>query len=263
MDDWVARLRAQAAGIASGTYEHGSAGFARAPGGIADLSRDLDNLARLMAQRETVRKALAHEVHHRVKNNLQIVTSLLEMQASGIANPAARKALGQTRARIAALALIQRILYEQDDDGSQATLDIARLIDELCAQFRLWNRHRSEIAIMCHADTLAAPLDHALPLALFAVEAATNAYAYAFPQGRDGKVDLRFDVAADGKAMLRICDDGVGFDTSARSASMGRQLMLGFARQLGGAVTIRSSAGAGTEVRLDYGPVPVAESRGR
>jgi two-component sensor histidine kinase len=252
MDFWVAKLREQAAAIASGTYEPGTPAFSRAPSRMAELSRELDDLAQVMAQRETVRKALAREVHHRVKNNLQIITSLLEMQASRIANPAAREALGQTRARIGALALIQRLIYEQDDDGSVATLDIARLIAELCAQFRLWNRNRPEIAFTCHASAMPVPLDSAMPLALFAVEAVTNAYAYAFPQGRGGKVALQFDVMSDGMATLSVSDDGGGFDTSGNSNSMGRELMQGFARQLGGTVAITSSAEAGTQARLEY-----------
>lgn len=226
--------------------------FADAPQGIAGLSRDLDDLALTLAERETVRKALALEVHHRVKNNLQIVTSLLTMQANRIENPAAREALGQTRARIGGLALIHRILYDQVDDANQGTLDIARLIPELCAQFRLWNIERTEVAFSCQASPADVPLDSALPLVLLAVEAVTNAYAYAFPAGRAGAVTLGFSASACGDATFAVCDDGIGFDPSANEASMGRQLMLGFARQLGGRLVIESSPGMGTQVRLEY-----------
>lgn len=255
MDFWVAKLREQVAQIVHGDYVTGSPALTRAPAGLADLSRDLDDLAKLIEQREAVRQALAHEVHHRVKNNLQIITSLLSMQASTIANPAAREALGQTRARIGALALIHRILYEQDDDGSIAALDIGRLISELCAQFRVWNRERTEVAFSCHADPLPIPLDQALPLALFAVEAVTNAYAYAFPDGRGGTVRLDFSLLDQGGACLSVTDDGTGFDATGNGHSMGRQLMQGFAQQLGGTFAITSSAECGTAVRLDY-PLP-------
>lgn len=254
IDFWVSKLREQAAQIVNGDYTVWTPILARAPDGLADLSRDLDNLAKLMEQREATRTALAHEVHHRVKNNLQIITSLLNMQASRIANPATREALGQTRARIGALALIHRILYEQDDDGSAATLDIALLIAELCSQFRVWNRERTEIDFSCHADTLAVPLDNALPLALFAVEAVTNAYAYAFPVGRSGAVALRFSIDPADQAVLSVVDDGIGFDSIANDDSLGRELMQGFAKQLGGSCKISSTAG-GTEARLEY-PLP-------
>lgn len=254
MEYWVTKLREQAAQIINGDCPSGPQAFNRAPAGLAELSRDLDTLAQIVAEREAARKALAHEVHHRVKNNLQIITSLLNMQASRIENPAAREALGQTRARIGALALIHRILYDQNDDGSQATIDIALLISELCALFRLWNKERCEIAFSCHADPLAVPLDSAMPLALFAVEAITNAYAYAFPNRRSGTVVLRFDLGEDSAARLSVIDNGIGFDSTANNQSMGRQLMLGFARQLGGSFAILSSAEAGTEARLDYCP---------
>ena len=252
MEYWVSRLREQAGQIISGDYNGGAPAFTRAPSGMAELSSDLDRLAQMIAEREATRQALALEVHHRVKNNLQIVTSLLNMQASRIEHPATREALGQTRARIGALALIHRILYEQADDGSQSALDIARLIRELCAQFRLWNCNRPEIALSCNASTWAVPLDSAMPLALFAVEAVSNAYAYAFPHGRDGTVQLHFSVSDDGAAVLSVDDDGVGFDSAGLGPSMGRQLMQGFADQLKGNFAIISNKGAGTLVRLEY-----------
>ena len=252
MEYWVSKPREQAAQIAAGDYTPGDPAFTRAPDGMADLSRDLDNLGEMIAAREAVRKALALEVHHRVKNNLQIVTSLLNMQAGRIENPAAREALGQTRARIGALALIHRILYEQADDGSQATLDIARLFGELCAQFHVWNRSRDEITFSCEVASCAVPLDSALPLTLFAVEAITNAYAYAFPSGDSGTICLHYGVTDSGEARLSVKDNGIGFDSASNDQSMGRQLMYGFADQLGGSFEIISSAETGTEVRLDY-----------
>lgn len=252
MDGWALKLRDQVAGIAAGNYMSAGFAFTDAPPGVAGLSRDLDDLALAIAEREAVRKALALEVHHRVKNNLQIVTSLLNMQANRIENPAAREALGQTRARIGGLALIHRILYEQTDDGNQATLDIGLLIPELCAQFRFGNRERPEIAFSCQSSSFAVPLDSALPLVLFAVEAVTNAYAYGFPGGRSGSIVLRFSVSAGGEAEFTVTDDGIGFDSAGKDASMGRQLMLGFARQLGGKLTIASTPETGTEVRLEY-----------
>ena len=91
-----------------------------------------------------------------------------------------------------------------------------------------------------------------MPLALFAVEAVSNAYAYAFPHGRGGTVQLHFGITSDGAAVLSVNDDGVGFDSAAMGPSMGRQLMQGFADQLKGSFAIISSSGAGTQVRLDY-----------
>jgi len=252
MKVWVSKLRTQAAGIVGGNYLPCGPLYADAPDDIAALSRDLDALALTIAEREAARQTLALEVHHRVKNNLQIVSSLLNMQASRLENPAAREAMAQTRARIGGLALIHRIVYEQVDDGNSAALDIARLISELCSQFSIWNRDRPEIAFSSMADPFTVPIDSALPLVLFAVEAITNACAYAFPDERSGCVDLHFSLALSGKAVFSVRDDGVGFDSTRAGYFMGRQLMNGFARQLGGKLAIESSAASGTEVRLEY-----------
>lgn len=252
MEFWILRLREQVAQIASGEWLPGNPVFTRAPAGLVDLSRDLDGLAQLIAEREAVRVALAHEVHHRVKNNLQIITSLLNMQAKRIENPAAREALEQTRARIGALGLIHRILYEQQDLGSQSALDVPQLVRELGTQFRVWNRNRIGIAFSCEASAAEVSLDSAVPLALFAVEAVNNAYAHAFPAGRGGTLQLRYSLSAEGEAVLSVKDDGVGFDSLSATRSMGHQLMNAFAHQLGGTVEIASSAATGTEVKLIY-----------
>jgi two-component sensor histidine kinase len=252
MDFWVTKLREQAAQIAAGEYSPGAPAFTRGPAGVFELSQELDTLARLMTEREADHRALSHEVHHRVKNNLQIVTSLLTMQMNAAREPVVRGALGQARARMGALALIHRMLYEQSDFGSRSTIDIDRLMTELCAQLRLWHRDRPEIEFVCEASAVSVPLDSAMPLTLLAVEAVTNAYAHAFPEGRAGTVTLHYSVTEDGEALLSIADNGAGFDSGSDSSSMGFQLMRGFAHQLGGKLEIINIVGAGTHTRLEY-----------
>jgi two-component sensor histidine kinase len=89
-----------------------------------------------------------------------------------------------------------------------------------------------------------------VPLTLLAVEAVTNAYRHGFPDGQSGAVILHFDVTG-GLATLTISDDGVGYDASQETGSMGRQLMDAFAQQLGGELETASSS-AGTQVTLRY-----------
>jgi len=252
MTHWIMRLREQAAQIAKGIYPPDHVSFEGAPADIVLLSQDLDSLAQAMAERDTVQKALTHEVHHRVRNNLQIVTSLLNMQASKVQEPAVQEALGQARARMGTLALIHRMLYEQHDDGTHGKIDLSRLMTELCSQLRLWHRNRDGVEFVCDASAIAVPLDSAMPLTLFAVEAVTNAYAHAFPHGRHGIVSLHFSVVEDRDALLCVTDDGVGYDTGSDAGSMGRQLMNAFAHQLGGTLDISSSAETGTTVKLEY-----------
>lgn len=252
MSQWIAQLREQAARIANGSYQPDPATFAAAPEDIAALSRELDGLAVAMAERDAVQQALTMEVHHRVKNNLQIVTSLLTLQANKVQDPAVSGALGQAHARMSTLALIHRMLYERSDNGVEGSIDLDRLMTELCAQIRLWHKDRLDVEFVCDASAIALPLDSAMPLALFAVEVVTNAFAHAFPEGRSGSVSLHFSVGENGDALLRVNDDGIGFDTNDDVWSMGRQLMNAFAHQLGGSFDISSSAGSGTVVSLTY-----------
>jgi len=252
MEFWITKLREQTAQIAGSNYQPGTPAFTRAPAGMAELSRDLDNLAQIMADRARMQQELTREVHHRVKNNLQIVTSLLSMQASKVQDSAVSDALNQARARMGALGLIHRMLYEQSDDGNQGRIDLDRLMTELCAQLRLWHRARVGVEFVCDASAIALPLDSAMPLMLFAVEAVTNAYAHAFPDGRNGTVSLHFSVAGTGNALLCVTDDGIGFDSTGDAKSMGRQLMNAFAHQLGGSFAITSSPKTGTKIKLEY-----------
>lgn len=252
MDFWVTKLREQVAQIAAGEYELGSIAFSRAPAGMLELSQDLDNLALVIADRARVQQVLTREVHHRVKNNLQIVTSLLRMQAGKVQDSAASEALGHAHARIGALALIHRILYEQSDACDDAEIDLAGLMMGLCANLRVWYRDRVDVNLICGASSAAVPLDSAVPLALFAVEAVSNVYSHAFPGQHSGEATLHFSIDGNDDAVLRVVDNGVGFDGSGDAKSNGIQLMNAFAHQLGGSCTFARIAPTGTEVRLAY-----------
>jgi two-component sensor histidine kinase len=258
---WLATLRAQVARIADGNYVLGDTDCTGAPDELRALSVDIDRLAAILAERDTIRAALALEVHHRVKNNLQIVASLLSLQSGRTKSPEVQEALVQTRERIEALALVQHAIYEQANDGGQPSLDVANLIHELCAQFRRSHSNRPEIAFSCESVSLLVPLDSALPLALFAVEAVTNAYAYAFPDRRKGSIRLRFTVSKAGLARMAVMDDGIGYVSADSEQTTGRLLMSGFARQLQGKFAISSKPGAGTTARLDYRTLDYSLSR--
>ena len=251
MKRWITELRNQAAQIAEGRYVPDSALFANAPDDIALLSLDLNILAEAMAERDRAHQALVHELHHRVKNNLQVVTSLLNLQARNIEDPVSRAPVEQARLRIGALALIHRLIYENEDESAHNGFDVRRLMSELIAQLRIAHRERADIELYCQTSACAVPLDNAVPLALLCVEAIINAYAHAFPNDRSGTVKLDFGVD-NGRASLRISDDGIGFDVDSEFKSMGRQLMAAFAQQLVGTLNIASGKGNGTVVKLDY-----------
>jgi two-component sensor histidine kinase len=255
---WLESLRALAAQFAQGNFAGDAAKYERAPRELGLLSADLHSMAHSIKTHERAlqsaldaKTALTHDIHHRVKNNLQIVSSLLNLQAGKISDPAAREALSQTRARIGALAQIHRLLYEESHDSDHGNVNIASLLNALCSQLRALHRGQNGVHLSCDAASQIVPINNAVPLTLLAVEAVTNAYRHGFPNGRSGTIILHFDVTED-QATLSVCDNGSGFVSTRETASMGRQLMDAFAQQLGGVLTVTSALSAGTKVELTY-----------
>ena len=255
---WLASLGSLADQFAKGDFAGDADRFARAPRELGQLSAHLHSMARDIESRDQELKAaldaktaLTHDIHHRVKNNLQIVSSLLTLQAGKISDPAAREALGQTRARIGALAQIHRLLYEGSEDSDHGNVNIANLLNALCTQLRALHRGQTHVQLVCDAASQVVPINNAVPLTLLAVEAVTNAYRHGFPVGRSGTITVHFDLGDD-HATLSIADDGAGYDPSENAVSMGGQLMEAFAQQLGGVLDVVSTLGAGTVVTLRY-----------
>jgi two-component sensor histidine kinase len=262
---WLESLRTLAAQFAQGNFAGDAAKYERAPREIGLLSADLHSMAHAIDTRDhallaalDAKTALTHDIHHRVKNNLQIVSSLLNLQAGKISDPAAREALSQTRARIGALAQIHRLLYEESHDSDHGNVNIASLLNALCSQLRALHRGQSDVHLTCDAASQTVPINNAVPLTLLAVEAVTNAFRHGFPAGQSGNIILHFDVTAD-QATLSVSDDGIGFDATHEIASMGRQLMDAFAQQLGGRLDIASAPGTGTVIKLVYPVLPNQE----
>ncbi len=255
---WLDALRTLAAQFTKGNFVGDPARFARAPLEISLLSADLHSMAQVIAARDNdlqaaldAKTALTHEIHHRVKNNLQIISSLLSLQANKISDPAAREAIGQTRARIGALAQIHRLLFEDSHDSDHGMVNIASLLSALCSQLRALHRGQSAIQLLCDVASQTVPINSAVPLTLLAVEAVTNAYRHGFQPGQSGMIFVHFGVEND-LATLSVSDDGVGFDPAGMAGSMGRELMDAFAQQLGGTLKIASAPETGTVVTLTY-----------
>src|SRR5262249_8237219 len=142
-------------------------------------------------------QAMLREIHHRVKNNLQIVTSLLNIQGKSVQGDAAKQAFGEIQTRVRALALVHRYLYESDDLKS---VNLSAFLKELAASLQLsFGVSEEQVAIEVEADQIWDVSDRAVPLALFMTEAMTNALKHAFPQGRQGII----------RVILRGLPDGV------------------------------------------------------
>ena len=228
---------------------------------------------RLGEREEELRKAaeqqnlLMQEVHHRVKNNLQIVASLLNLQASRITSPAAQQEFQSARDRVRALATLHRHLYAH---GELHTINLRDFLTELCGQLfsALGEVPGARISLRVDAPELEMSSDQAVPLALIVTETVSNAVKFAFPNNRAGTVTVHLR-SFDNEAELTVQDDGVGIDAPRTESGEGRrdgiglQLIRGFARQLGGSLRVEDSVGTCYVVQMPLRrDRPVVSSKG-
>lgn len=231
-----------------------------APREVADLSRSFGRAVAALDERELqLREAtkqqelLMQEIHHRVKNNLQIVASLLNLQASRIKLPEAKAEFQAARDRIRALATLHRHLYAH---GELHTINMRGFLIELCSQLLQALGETpagGRIKLDIEAPELQISSDQAVPLALIVTESVSNAAKYAFPGGRSGHILVRLTIIGEGGAseVLRLVieDDGVGIpsgraDTEAGVRDgIGTHLIHGFARQLQAKITLTQEPG--------------------
>ena len=252
---WLDYLERVAALYARGRYSVRPVQAAHAPAEIRRLAQTLDELAEAIATRDrslteslSEKDALMREIHHRVKNNLQIISSLLSMQQRALTDEPAKAALGDTRQRISALALIYRTLYQSDDIRHA---DAREFMTELVGQLVASESGRGyTVTSSIDADSLVVDPDKLAPLALWLVEAITNAQKHAFA-GRGGALQVRFRVQGD-TSVLEVQDDGPGSSDEAVRSGVGRTLMGAFAKQLRGQVQLLPAPGGGTIARMTF-----------
>jgi two-component sensor histidine kinase len=199
---------------------------------------------------------LVKEIHHRVKNNLQIVMSLLNTQAAYLQDKDALRAISESRLRMQAISLIHQKLYQTED---MAMIEMSGYIPELVSYLQDPSPGiRFELAV----DKVSLDVSQSVPVGLILNEAITNAVKYAFPGGR-GTVKVSLLYNKDGLLELAVRDNGVGlpegFDMT-RHASMGMMLMETLSEQLEGRIIIKNDAGTSVTVifkRQDTVPEPL------
>ena len=207
-------------------------------------------------QRDSLREkdSMLKEIHHRVKNNLQIISSLLRMQADQIDSPVVRDALQDMQSRVRSMALIHEHLYRSDN---LAAVNLAHYIQQLCQQLlRTLVTTPDSIHLHFNLTPCSLAIDQAIPLGLIVNELVSNAFKHAFPNGRHGEVRVDLLPLASGPGWrLRVADNGVGlppdFDP-ARLTSLGMKLCLDLTRQLGTRLEI--GAGPGAQFAMEYRP---------
>ena len=251
---WINYLRRIAAAYRSGHYAI-RPDLAEAPvefkllgDALSEMAEGIQDRDRRLCEAVEVKTTLIKEIHHRVKNNLQIVMSLLSIQANQVRDLVAKDALLQAQTRINALALVHRILNELED---QSTLDIKQLLEELSHQIA-GGMSNDNVKVEVDVTSRVVSGSVAVALALFTVEALTNIFKHAFPGERTGVIRVSLAPSSGGKLKLTIADDGLGFAMDGTGRSVGSRLIKTFGLQLGGVSSVRSEPGQGTVVDLIF-----------
>ena len=195
----------------------------------------------------TLSAAVAHndvlfrEIHHRVKNNLQSVASLLQMQ------PIPREIKTNMGQRIAAMSAVHEHIYRSDDFETVRVRDYLKtLINSL--------REVSDprIQVTERLEELAVERDTATPIGLIVNEVVSNAFKHAFPDGHDGTIAVYLSRTEEGDGLLVIEDDGVGYDPEAPAKGIGRRLIRALTAQIGGESVVEAVPGSGSRFTLRF-----------
>jgi PAS domain S-box-containing protein len=203
--------------------------------------------------RESLREkeVLLKEIHHRVKNNLQIVSTLLDLQSDHTTDPGALEMFRESRGRVRSMALIHERLYRSLD---LARVDFAeyvrQLVDDL---YRTYKTSDDDIRLELDVDVPPLSIDIAIPCGLLLNELMSNCFKHAFRDVPRGCVRVSFHRSGDGANVLTVADDGVGFPAGIdfrTTASFGLQLVNTLVDQLDGAIDL--TAGRGTTFTIRF-----------
>jgi two-component sensor histidine kinase len=191
-------------------------------------------------------RAMLQEIHHRVKNNLQMISSLLNLQARQIPNEEARAAFRDTQGRVRSMALLHESLYQSDDLGR---IDMRDYVDKLIAMMlRAHGPAGAGAAIRASVDRVLLPIDVAVPCGLIVNELVTNSMKHAFRDIKHGAPEVRVEMHRSGReVVITVRDNGAGFAEAfdpARDESMGLTLVRDLSDQLRGQFELANEAGA-------------------
>jgi len=196
------------------------------------------------------KEVLLQEVHHRVKNNLQIITSFLDLQAGKIDDKKILEQLVESRNRILSMALIHDKLYQS---SSLERIDFGAYVRNLVAELVDAYRIEPNVRIEVEIEDLTLDIDAAIPCGLIVNELVSNAFKYAFEPDREGRLGVRMSREENGGLALVVSDDGVGFPDGFAlegASTLGMLVVRSLVRQLRGEMSL--GTGRGAEIRICF-----------
>ncbi|WP_416235745.1 sensor histidine kinase [Nostoc sp. UHCC 0252] len=198
------------------------------------------------------KEVLLKEIYHRVKNNLQVISSLLSLQSAYIKDQDDLVIFKQSQQRIASMALVHEKLYQSQD---LAKLNFGEYIQDLVTSlFTAYEVNEDAIALSINIDNqVFLGLDTAIPCSLIIHELVSNSLKYAFPAGRNGTIYIEISQSQENEVTLVVSDDGIGLPANfnfKNIASLGWQLVDALINQISGNINIQGDMGV--ECRLRF-----------
>jgi PAS domain S-box-containing protein len=200
------------------------------------------------------KEVLLQEIHHRVKNNLQVISSILNLQGNYIENPQLAKALKESQGRISSMAYIHELLYQNKDFTK---INFSQYIENLTSKLIYsFSEYPNLLKYQHHGSPININLDYAIPCGLIINELITNILKYAFKPNQPGEIYTA--ISQNGKQIhIEISDNGIGFPENIdfqNSPSLGLQLVTGLVDQIDGNISMKSQQNIGTQffIKFDY-----------
>ncbi len=217
---------------------------------IRDITEKRQAEERLRASLQE-QEVLLKEIHHRVKNNLQIISSLLNLQSQHIQDPAALEMFQESRLRVRSMAMVHEKLYRSKD---LSHVDFKEYIHSLAYHlFQVFGVGSEAITLTIDVVDVFLDINSAIPCGLLVSELISNSLKHAFPDGRQGEVKVRMQPVAGGFIDLTVSDNGIGLEQDfdlKNSDSFGLQLVDMLTEQLQGTVAIDRNGGTSIKVRF-------------
>ena len=202
-----------------------------------------------LAQALNDKELLIKEIHHRVKNNLQLVSSLLSMQSRTIKDPSVAGAIEDGKSRVRSMALIHQDLYQ---NNNLKGVNVNSYLDDLTQElFNTYNINADQVRLEMEIEELDLDVDTIIPLGLIINELITNSLKYAFPNGQSGVLKVRL-FKNEEELILEISDNGIGYDVNVakEKKSFGTKLIHALSRQLDGEMKVISEDG--TRIQISF-----------
>lgn len=214
-------------------------------GVIAFIGRARKN--KLLAAKNSENELLLKEIHHRVKNNLEVVSSLLALQSAQIDDPHTKDAMQESQNRVNSIGIVHQKLYQGENLGAIEMKDyFLNLSESIIDTFGADKRVKLEVAM----EKLNLDIDTAVPLGLIVNELLTNTLKYAFPQGQEGKVSIKLEQHTNGNLHLEVADNGNGKIGATQGTGFGSQLITLLTSQLNG--IMREENLNGTRILFEF-----------